>query len=140
VDDLVTFLQERLDEDEKVARAVPADLGHDWCDPGPWVMAGNGGGGREAEVAKAAPGLDMPLAEHVTHHIARHDPARALAEVDAKRQILDTVVPRMNEMDDQLESEYGTPGEPQPYESLTLLRLLALPYADHPAYREEWKP
>lgn len=48
-------------------------------------------------------------------HILRHDPARVRADVDAKRRILDQDPPRET------------------------LALLALPYADHPDYRSEWR-
>ena len=43
-------------------------------------------------------------------------PGRALAECDAKRRIV---------------TECGW---------VTVMELLALPYADHPDYREEWRP
>jgi hypothetical protein len=69
------------------------------------------------------------------------DPDFTRADVEAKRQILDKVVPRMNEMDDQIDGEWGggtTDGSE--YVSVALLRLLALPYADHPDYRPEWRP
>lgn len=61
-------------------------------------------------------------------HIARWDPARVLVECDAKRRIV------------ELHPEHGwshCEGESLPCPTL---RLLALPYAEHPDYREEWKP
>ena len=51
--------------------------------------------------------------------LARHDPARVLAECEAKRQIV------QNAQD---------PGDD------LFVAILALPYADHPDYREEWRP
>jgi hypothetical protein len=101
VDDLTTFLRARLDEDEAVALAVK---GHSVFD-GTGIVTG-----RNESVV---------VGSHVATHIARHDPARVLAEVEAKRQILD-----------HLAYEWSSP----------ILRYLALPYAGHPAYREEWKP
>jgi hypothetical protein len=56
MDDLIAFLQARLDEDERSAHA--------------WLPFGN------------------PDAA-ARDHIARHDPGRVLAEVAAKRAILD---------------------------------------------------
>lgn len=53
-----------------------------------------------------------------TSAISRY--GRVLAECDAKRKIL-----------------AGVDGRPP---SLSVVRLLALPYADHPDYRQEWKP
>lgn len=51
---------------------------------------------------------------------------RALREVEAKRRILDRYV--------ELRASISRG------ELLSTLRLLALPYADHPDYRPEWKP
>lgn len=70
-------------------------------------------------------------------HIARHDPSRTLAEVAARRQILD-------EYEKQswiLGQGHRTP-ELEAAQSVRekVLRLLALPYATHPAYQEEWRP
>ncbi|MFI2664862.1 DUF6221 family protein [Micromonospora carbonacea] len=50
------------------------------------------------------------------------DPDRELAELDAKRRVLDL---------------YEELNEPHLYEAI---RLLALPHADRPGYREEWRP
>lgn len=52
-------------------------------------------------------------------HIAMHDPPRVLAECRAKRKIGARAVADGDE---------------------DTLKLLALPYADHPQYREDWKP
>src|SRR6266851_9644248 len=72
--DLVVFLNARLRDDEAAARAAA---------PGPWR-------GRDAgswsEVAPAK-GTGPEAAD--TEHIARHDPARVLREVAAKRAILE---------------------------------------------------
>jgi hypothetical protein len=66
-----------------------------------------------------------PTAEQ-REHIARHDPARVLAEVDAKRRI---IVECESLIDD-----------PAVRAMETALCLLALPYADHPDYDQTWKP
>lgn len=58
-------------------------------------------------------------------HIVRHDPARVLAEVEAKRRIVDVCA----EPDD---NGYDV--------AMMVLPLLALPYADHPDWRPEWAP
>jgi len=66
------------------------------------------------------------------------DPSRALAEVDAKRQIIEehtdsdgAICPTCTEQD-----TYRTPQA----EPCRTLRLLALPYAGHPSCQEEWRP
>lgn len=70
-------------------------------------------------------------------HIARHNPARVLREIDAKRRILD--------LHDELENaswrdEYDESTNGQISGLYQAIRLLALRYADRPGYRAEWKP
>lgn len=66
-------------------------------------------------------------------HIAYHDPARVLADIDAKLRIVDLYTHvRYN---DDGEPYFCGSGEEIWYESLC---LLALPYADHEDYRQEW--
>lgn len=137
-DGLVEFLRARLDEDEADAkRAVP----------GPWAMVGEP---RDTTV------FSMPAGISVAHgwlrdlaHIARHDPARVLAEVAAKRRILDELDAMPHALDD---GHHECPMvEPTAWKDPRctcgqaeladrVLRLLALPYAGRPGYREEWQP
>ncbi len=60
-------------------------------------------------------------------------PARVLAECEAKRRIVELLAE-----DWRISREKLPPGLAD-HEPL-LLRLLALPYTDHPDYREEWRP
>jgi len=62
-----------------------------------------------------------------------------LREVEAGCRILAEVVAQIDRMDAQIEQEWGS-GQGASGESDLLLRLLALPYSDHPDYRQEWKP
>ena len=70
-------------------------------------------------------------------HIARWDPARVLAECDAKRRIVE-----------RLGSYLSSEHDPEPEGAWKLLDDhawatlydLALPYADHPDYRDVWRP
>lgn len=90
------------------------------------------------------------------HHPLLGDPARVLAEVEAKRRILELHEPQVitwpkadnvNPYVEQHCIECGTgtqsggPGDPGDFEPVDwpcpTLRLLALPYADHPEYPEE---
>jgi hypothetical protein len=103
VDDLVAFLAARLDEDEAAATAIHGDQ---WGWP------------------RASPGFAA--------YVARHDPARALREVEAKRAILAETFPL-------IESEWGGSFGVSRWGE-ELLKYLALPYSDHPDYRAEWKP
>lgn len=63
-------------------------------------------------------------------HIARHDPGRVLAEVAAKRRIIAECIPSRGVPALELSDALGA----------TVLLFLALPYADHDEYREEWRP
>lgn len=130
--EIVEFLTACLDEDERIARGA---------DPGPWKSESLGRHD-QAAIKLAAPTsliqFDGSRAAANGMHVSRHDPARVLREINAKRRIIDEIVPRMNQMDDQLEAEFGTPRSPEPYESGNLLRLLALPYSDRDGYQEEW--
>ena len=56
------------------------------------------------------------------------DPAHVLVECEAKRRIVEGL--------DGWDPELGTTGQI----AVQVLQLLALPYADHPDYREEWRP
>lgn len=92
-------------------------------------------------------------------HIVRHDPARVLAEVDAKRRILGlhnipaVVSPKMaafglrkgeSPEDDRRCAGCGLDSMDDPItpdvSACPILRALALPYADHPDYNPEWAP
>lgn len=141
MDDLIAFLRARLAEDERTARAVE-DRSAPW--DGQWMADGNSAvrtlNGHVLFYRHGA----APLKPGLTEHIARHDPARVLREVAAKRELLD----EHQDVNDGLcgtcvNSDWGYPthggSSPQNFPCRTL-RLLALPYADHPEYREEWRP
>lgn len=144
MDDLVTWLRVQLDEDEQTARDAKGEAP---TETGVWTLVDN----REHRAGAHIKVVD-PLGYEVTEnwevnsrpwdtlpHIARHDPARVLREVEAKRRILDEIVPLIDQMDAQIESEWGS-GLGPTGESDRLVKLLALPYADRPGYREEWRP
>jgi hypothetical protein len=128
--DLVQFLRSRLDEDEAVAQGA---TGSEWGDVDPqqpyviWDVQA-----REKNRTLLTVGR-LATAERAEDraHIARHDPARVLCEVAAKRRIVD-----------HLASELSATDTPWWYDDrLTpALKALALPYADHPDYRDEWRP
>lgn len=130
MDDLVQFLRARLNEDEQIAQEVL------------WEGSGNTASWELPASATVEVGADEFYAgdSTVARHIVRHDPARVLGEVDAKRQALDEVVPAMNAMEDRIDGEWGVGAGGGEYESAKLLRLLALPYASHPDFLEEWRP
>jgi hypothetical protein len=113
VSDLAAFLAARLDEDEWIAQgAARTDDGHG----GQWLPVHFGAGGFDARV---------------DDHIARHDPARTLREVEAGRALLA-----------DHEGTRAITGDDDEYVSglAFAIRALASAWSDHPDYREEWKP
>jgi hypothetical protein len=118
-DNLVAFLRARLDDDERAVQGT-------WTPPG---------------------GASYQLVTMQGTTVMMR-PARVLAEVKAKRQIIDVHPPTLGD-DGRASSgtvcrtcaqdshDGGLNGDPFP--CLTL-RLLALPYAGHAEYREEWRP
>jgi hypothetical protein len=145
--DLVGFLLARIAEDEAVARAAAERQGEHWFDEEGIVSS-------DAEPVNPPGSLlhiyapegrwnlwdcegaaSLGVTSEVSAHMARHDPARVLAECAAKRRII--------ALHDQWhECTFGrgleAAGAVQQDEACPTLRLLALPYADHPDYREEW--
>ncbi|MCX5522182.1 DUF6221 family protein [Streptomyces bobili] len=145
---LVEFLRARLDEDETTAEAARRQVAERACPPPqvdewetgagqwrvvPWLYSGRA----EADFAQWG---RIEIATLAKDHIARHDPARVLADVAAKRRILDDVLPTMQADEVSIAGEWGVGPDPVREASDDLLSLLALPYAEHPDYREEWKP
>ena len=148
--DLVDFLRARLDEDQEVARSAIA---------GPWAIAENGelyapffdreiryGAGWSSVdhlyVTSDSEGLLPSVQEEQATHIARHDPARVLADVEAKRRIIElhrVIVDSAWPAGHCLECWDQEAGDYRPWPCSTL-QLLALPFAEHPDYRQEWKP
>lgn len=143
MDDLIVFLNARLDEDEAAAKAAASVAGPDWQfgRDFPTSYLRSSAGSILADTLHSGDGEIGP-------HLARHDPARVLREVEAKRAIL--------ELHQGDASEYGGSGYragemacrmcgaddgwwgvawPCP----TILALAAV-YSDHPDYRQEWKP
>ncbi|MFT2014606.1 DUF6221 family protein [Streptomyces sp. 796.1] len=139
MNDLATFLRTRLDEDEAAARAAS---------PGPWHV------NAEADEVLAVDGITVcdgfalsgRQLRATTEYIARHDPARVLAEVDAKRRILDIhQVTSYDNSESGADEGYGCRecGWSAEYSDqggwCETLRLLALPHVDHPDYQDTWR-
>ncbi|MGP4085473.1 DUF6221 family protein [Streptomyces sp. KR55] len=153
--DLVAFVRARLDEDERIAHAASwADEANAWhAEPSPFGARDNGqrwfieDAMDDGVVTHVDPAASDD--EGVARHIARHDPARVLAEIDAKRRILAehqpdrfgdcTTCAGPEDFDDDADGHRTWSRSAKPFPCPTL-RLLALPYADHPDYREEWRP
>ena len=118
---ITEFLEARIAEDERSARDAS---------PGPWTFSNiaSVGGGTIYDPTVAIANVEWDTervdsrirrtrpdwqADATGEHIARHDPARVLAECAAKRVLLGNA-------------------------NYTALNALAAVYADHPDYKQEW--
>ena len=125
MDDLVRWLGAQLDEDERIARAAS---GRNWLPADGWLI------NEDMHLCEVD---DAPTLEH----IAVHDPARVLREIDAKRRIVQALESA------EVAVRNTEPGK-EPHELMTgavnslraAVRMLAAVYADRPGFREEWRP
>lgn len=144
MDDLVEFLRARLEEDEAIARKaceyaeaswkLDEELGETvlWWPPEPRVA--------EMERQKGLPVVSdqwrgQTIGSRIAPHVARHDPARVLREVTAKRAIVDDLA---NEIHWGARSSLDYQDAVDAFKRM--LKRLALPYVDHRDYRKEWRP
>lgn len=156
---LADFITARLGEDEAMARSAS---------PGQWAITDDDVDGTMITAVNgpvmAVYGTGVtPAALPNAAHIARHDPARVLREVTAKRAMValhaihseperwgsghpdlamrgqptGRTVYWCDECDH--DRDYGHIGIAE-VEGCTTMRLLAAPYSDHPDYRAEWAP
>jgi hypothetical protein len=115
---IAEFLEARIAEDEALALNAQH---HDAKVPGVWVTEHHNSEYHDqpnsAHIAEDRAGHYWTVASEVfipnAEHIARHDPARVLAECAAKRVILRNA-------------------------NYTALNALAAVHADHPDYRKDW--
>jgi len=122
VDELIAFWKARLDEDEASAKAAAVDVKRfagraNWsAELAPIVIDAED---PDWAIVDLSPFVDD---ECLARHIARHDPARVLREVAAKREILA-----------EYEAAYRT-------DLGVAIKALAAVDSGHPDYRQEWKP
>jgi hypothetical protein len=133
VTDFMKFLWARYDDEAALAEAAS---------PGPWAVNDESDEVLAVDGITVAEGFALSGRQlrATTEHIARHDPARVLRGVEAKRQITKVHFRRRSyDWDEPGVIGFECAQCLDRYPCATL-RLLALPYADHEAYREEWKP
>jgi hypothetical protein len=126
--DIRAFLLDMLSMDESAALGAKATTDGRWDDASPIPN----------DVALYSASGKLTVGQH--RHIARQDPARTLAEVAAKRRVINEIVPEVTSMEAQIDSEWGVGGDPGNGADLMLLCLLALPYRGHPDYQPDWAP
>jgi hypothetical protein len=120
--DLLAFLNGCLDDDERQVRFLERD--------GAWLCTRCNG------EMNTATRLDEHL--FADHGVREWGPARVLAEVDAKRRILDVHFWAVEQVEpDEETTECVSCGTAYPCQTV---RLLALPFADRPGYDEDWAP
>ncbi|MEA1796685.1 DUF6221 family protein [Rhodococcus qingshengii] len=128
---IVEFLEARIAEDEAVAKAAR---------PGPWFHDSNLTCGPRVppddflmvpeDPSDTISPCNDKIPDQDSRHIARHDPARILCEVAAKRKLIRSI-------EGLVQHAYG-------YDSAgtveKVLAPLAAIYSDHPDFNEEWRP
>ena len=146
--DLVDFLLARLNEDEKWAQNCAQAFPPPWevVDRG-WVAYVRANEPDFREVARledqSVAGGDVWLGDRLWH-VARWSPTRVLAEVAAKRDVVELlgVAERLLAETRRTAPEYRYVAEAEGPRNALLraVQHLALPYADHPDYDDAWRP
>lgn len=145
--EMIDFLNARLDEEERIARAAIGTAAFT-RQTGRWVadrvpamgnpefygyyrivfaVADNGARTQAADLTMAWEG------EQRAAHIAYHDPARVLADVAAKREIV-----ALHWSPDGRDPSCSDIGSPELSEDCETLRVMLRVYVDHPDYRPSW--
>ncbi|WP_225825627.1 DUF6221 family protein [Streptomyces naphthomycinicus] len=153
MDELVRWLGEQLNEDERTARAATL---------GPWVQSGIGEYGWTVDFGRPGAGVETEDSEQGladADFIAAHNPARVLREIDVDRELL-AEYERLLTAHDAHQREaarLAEQGDDDPTRHAALRREAdylpamlhvldrwakrkAVVYADRPGYREEWRP
>ena len=148
---LTEFIRARLDEDEAAARAAdvkqadpewyavathPALGGHkvrSRRDNRPIARVEDLAGGDDEDVTSILDG------RAASEHIARHDPARVLREVDAHRMLIEDHSGRHVCEDNMAGTVWDEEAEDIVEDPCRVLRIIGSIYADHPDYRTDWQ-
>ncbi|WP_416476984.1 DUF6221 family protein [Streptomyces sp. LKA04] len=127
--ELVVWLRAQLDEDERIARAATA---------GPWTQSGIGEYGWGVSFSVPGAGVeadDSDQGRADADHIAEHDPARVLREIDAKRLAIDHYQRIFQHAVDGADSYVRIAAALS-----RQIQIMASVYADRPGYRQSWRP
>lgn len=133
MDELVAWLGVQLDEDERIVQEALRYVDADWrrdAEGNIAVASGMTAAGPQSVAITAdrwkRPMLDSP---GVVAHVAEWDPARVLREISAKRRTLIRCEESMLSANPMLVH----------FAKQTVWEM-ALPYADRPGYRDDWRP
>jgi Family of unknown function (DUF6221) len=116
---LVEFLLARISEDEAAARSAFRLV--DGREIGGWYWSGAGDAVfvDDSELPVACGPWQQLMDQPSAHHIVRWDPERVVTECAARRRVVEHERRRWRS---------------------TVLRCLALVHAEHPDYRDDWRP
>lgn len=138
---LTEFLHARIAEDEAVARSA-VGMGAFSRQTGRWMVGHPRDIHGQSTIVFAltdsgarTQAADLTLAwesAERARHIALHDPARVLAECEAKRRIAE-----MHR--EGIDADCVLDCDDHMYGPCNTLRALALPFAEHPDYDEAWR-
>jgi hypothetical protein len=148
--DLMTWLRVELDEDERalqqalVSEAPDEVWWKDEDDRGPSCLSISIAGPKRFRRVWSPGGDDELLewgwvvASNAQQLFSLDQVRERLADVNAKRCVLDAYEMWADSDDD--DHEHAQTAADSANALLVAVRLLALPYADRPGYREEWRP
>lgn len=142
------FIAARLDDDERIA-AEARDAETTDGDPAEWFVSD-----REIEAAAVTSGLPIDWNDPRRHgqvcynegypreaqaeHIALHDPARELLQVEATRQIFLAVLEYEGQWEQFVSDHPNAPAAQ--LERIRAVRVIASIWSKHPDYRPDWAP
>lgn len=142
--DLADFLLARILEDEVAAREAILETGT-WTT---WTNGTDSDGDPQWEVVTDMRGKDFiaaTLSQDEAVHIARWHPDRILEECASRRallEVLDAQAGGPETLAETMPVDIHTIGKPIGWgtalTALHLMRLMALPYTEHPDFRDEW--
>lgn len=147
---ITEFLLARIDEDEQIARSaaesIPPDylsyrdsVGATWEDADGLVKGGPDRNGYAVHLWDCEGSDTLCMAPAASTHVARHDPARVLAECAAKREMIEHAADA-TEFDQYIRHERPSVDDwPDLFLGDFMLRTLASVYKDHPDYQQEWQ-
>lgn len=141
--DLTEFLTARYDEEQQLAQAAA---------PGPWHVELLGAKGYPQRISNAQATVigqtytSPTYAPAGARHIAYWDPARVVADLAAKRALIQLAFRYAADFDQRsgcghTVEQIATGACPfvGEMESMDLLRLLAAPYSEHPDFDPAWR-
>ncbi|MET9138876.1 DUF6221 family protein [Streptomyces parvulus] len=128
MDDLVQWLRAQLDEDERIAN-------HTGQPSTSWQNFDMRGELRDDHSRGTVAYCPLPSTRR---HIARHDPARVLLEIDADRALLKEYASAQAAVDANAHPDMYDVGRAQGLEEAVRRRASAR--ADRPGYQESWRP